>query len=97
MWHGKSLLESNRNHDIFFIVSRDGGASFSSLINLSNNTGFSEHPQISASGNNVYIIWVDDNNTRNKQVLLRKAYDSGSTFEPVSQLSKDGVILLMQR
>jgi hypothetical protein len=86
----ESVGSQKGDYDIFFIVSRDGGASFSSPINLSNNTGFSEHPQISASGNNVYIIWVDDNNTRNKQVLLRKSYDSGSTFEPVSQLSKDG-------
>ena len=44
-----------------------------SPINLSNNTGFSEHPQISASGNNVYIVWVDDNNTGYKKSYSERA------------------------
>ena len=42
----ESVGSQKGDYDIFFIVSRDGGASFSSPINLSNNTGFSEHPQI---------------------------------------------------
>ena len=64
VWQESVGSNEAKDYDIFFIVSRDGGATFTSPINLSNNKGFSEHPQISASRNNVYIVWVDDNNTR---------------------------------
>ena len=64
VWQESVGSDEVKDYDIFFIVSRDGGATFTSPINLSNNKGFSEHPQISASRNNVYIVWVDDNNTR---------------------------------
>jgi hypothetical protein len=40
----KSLPE--HNYDIFFIKSEDNGKTFGMPINLSNNTEFSEHPQI---------------------------------------------------
>ena len=48
------------NDDIFFAVSNNNGTSFATPINLSNNTGGSFDPQIAASGNNVYVTWVDD-------------------------------------
>src|SRR5919108_5428962 len=35
-----------RNYDIYIKKSTDGGLTFSKEINLSNNPGFSEHPQI---------------------------------------------------
>ena len=91
VWQESVGSNEAKDYDIFFIVSRDGGATFTSPINLSNNKGFSEHPQISASRNNVYIVWVDDNNTGYREVLFRKSSDNGRSFEPVSQLSKDKV------
>ena len=91
VWQESVGSDEAKDYDIFFIVSRDGGATFTSPINLSNNKGFSEHPQISASRNNVYIVWVDDNNTGYREVLFRKSSDNGRSFEPVSQLSKDKV------
>jgi hypothetical protein len=48
------------NYEIFMRKSVDGGQSFGDEINLSNNPGFSEHPQISASGNSVYVAWIDN-------------------------------------
>ena len=53
VWQESVGSNEAKDYDIFFIVSRDGGATFTSPINLSNNKGFSEHPQISASQNNV--------------------------------------------
>jgi hypothetical protein len=91
VWQESVGSDEAKDYDIFFIVSTDGGATFTSPINLSNNKGFSEHPQISASQNNVYIVWVDDNNTGYREVLFRKSSDNGRSFEPVSQLSKDKV------
>src|SRR5215510_8925070 len=91
VWQESVGSDEGKDYDIFFIVSRDGGTTFSSPINLSNNKGFSEHPQISASGNNVYIVWVDDNNGGCREVLFRKSSDNGRSFETVSQLSKDNL------
>jgi hypothetical protein len=47
VWQESVPGESNRNYDIFFRESHDNGNSFGKEINLSNNKGFSEHPQIS--------------------------------------------------
>jgi hypothetical protein len=46
--------------DILFKRSNNEDASFGSTKNLSNNPGKSEVPRIGASGNNVYVIWMDD-------------------------------------
>ena len=48
------------NADIFFAVSNNNGTSFGTPINLSNNTGFSQIPQIAVIGNNVYTTWQDN-------------------------------------
>jgi hypothetical protein len=75
------------NYDIFIRISIDGGLTFGKEINLSNNPGFSEHPQIAASGNNVYVVWIDNSPsigsseaTGNKKILFRKSIDDGNTF-----------------
>src|SRR5215207_3569878 len=46
VWQDNIFGNSERNYDILFKLSTDGGATFSKPINLSNNTGLSEHPQI---------------------------------------------------
>ena len=57
MLYGKiSLLATD---DIFFAFSTDNGLTFSAPDNLSNNTGVSSDPQISSSGNNVYVVWEE--------------------------------------
>ncbi len=71
------------NWEIFFRRSTNNGASFDDLVNLSNNPGNSLHPQITASGNNVYIAWLDDNN-----VFFRTSADNGSNFQDVIILCK---------
>jgi hypothetical protein len=77
-----------RNYDILFKHSTDNGSSFSQEINLSNNTGFSEHPQISSAANNVHVIWADDTNG-NKQVYFRASNDNGITFGEAIKLSNN--------
>jgi hypothetical protein len=83
------------NYDIFVKKSIDGGLTFGKEINLSNNPGFSEHPQIAASGNNVYVVWIDNSpigasdTSENKKILLRKSLDNGNTFDGTSILSSN--------
>lgn len=75
------------NYDIFIKKSVDGGLTFGKEINLSNNPGFSEHPQIATSGNNVYVAWIDNSPLidssseaaeKNKKIMFRKSADNGN-------------------
>lgn len=81
------------NYDIYIKKSTDGGLTFSKEINLSKNPGFSEHPQIAISGNNVYIAWIDDASSsssstiKNQEILFRKSIDGGNTFDKIINLS----------
>lgn len=70
------------------MVSNNGGINFSDPVNLSNNKGFSDHPQISATENNVYILWVDNSNGT-RQILFRKSVDGGENFDHIIELSKN--------
>jgi hypothetical protein len=88
------IYNNYRNYDIYIKKSIDGGVTFSKEINLSNNPGFSEHPQIAISGNNVYVAWIDDNTSapsttiaKNKEILFRKSIDGGNTFDKIINLS----------
>lgn len=65
--------------EIFYRRSTDGGASFGSTVNLSNNDGHSDLPAIAASGSNVYVVWFD-NTPGNFEIFLRKSVDAGDIF-----------------
>jgi hypothetical protein len=67
------------SYDILYRRSTDGGSSFSSTVNLSNNVGDSDLPAIAASGNNVYVVWFD-NTPGNFEIFLRKSVNAGDTF-----------------
>jgi hypothetical protein len=78
----------NRNYDIYFKKSTDGGATFSKGINLSNNSGYSEHPQIAVSGSNLYVAWTD-NTPLNQEILFKMSTDGGNTFYKSINLSNN--------
>ena len=88
VWEQSVKGQNAKNYDIFFMVSNNGGINFSDPVNLSNNKGFSEHPQISAIENNVYILWVDNSNGT-RQILFRKSVDGGENFDQMIKLSKN--------
>ena len=82
------------NYDVFMKKSVDGGLTFGKEINLSNNLGFSEHPQIAVSGNNVHVAWIDNSPSKasittpeNKKILFRNSIDGGNTFGETITLS----------
>ena len=76
------------NYDIFIKTSRDNGTTFGTPVNLSNNPGFSEHPQIATYDNKVYAIWADDS-SGNREVLFTRSQDNGATFETIRNLSNN--------
>ena len=57
-------------------------------MTLSRNAGFSFEPRMSASGNNVYVVWTDNTEGTN-DVYFARSTNSGLSFDPVINLSKD--------
>jgi hypothetical protein len=74
------------NYEIFFKKSNNTGKSFEREIRLSNNSGFSEHPQMAAEDENIYVVWADNTNV-NKQIYFRKSIDGGKSFDEQMLLS----------
>jgi hypothetical protein len=83
-----SVPSDHTNYDIFIKKSNDNGTTFGSSVNLSNNSGFSEHPQIAAYDNNVYAIWADDT-SGNREVLFTRSVDNGTSFDKIKNLSNN--------
>jgi hypothetical protein len=79
---------SGRNYDVFIKKSTDNGTTFGTPVNLSNNPGFSEHPQLSAYGSNVYAVWAD-NTPGNREVVFARSTDEGISFEDALNLSNN--------
>ena len=77
------------NYDIYFKKSVDNGKAFSKPINLSNNTGFSEHPQIAVSKNGIFIIWADNTDSNNTEIMFTKSVDNGTAFSKPINLSNN--------
>jgi predicted secreted protein with PEFG-CTERM motif len=67
------------NFEVFVAKSSDNGNTFASQINVSNDTAPSGAPQIVASGNNVYVVWMDKT-PGNYDIFVAKSNDTGSTF-----------------
>ncbi|HET9806700.1 MAG: sialidase family protein [Deltaproteobacteria bacterium] len=90
IWQESVTQNSNeKNYDIFFKKSDDNGNTFSKPINLSNNAGFSEHPQIAVSNNGIFIVWADNTNSNNTDVMFTKSEDNGTTFSKIINLSNN--------
>jgi hypothetical protein len=76
----EDTIDGDRDEDIFFAASDDKGQTFSTPAkNLSNNAVKSKQPQISSSGNNVYVVW-QDLAPGNHGVLFASSADSRTTF-----------------
>jgi hypothetical protein len=85
---------ANNNGGIYFSKSTDNGNRFGQIIRLNHDTKYGE-PQISAEGNNVYVVWsssgphvssnIKDNNNNGSRIFFAKSTDTGSTFiRPIS-------------
>jgi hypothetical protein len=86
VWQESIAGETVKNNDVLLKRSNNSGESFGENFNLSNNQGFSEHPQISSTGNSVYVVWADDSNG-NRQIIFRKSIDNGDSFSKGIELS----------
>ncbi len=80
--------DSKGDKEILFRKSTDNGANFEPTINLSNNSGDSESPEIIASGSNVYIIWRDSS-PGNFDIFFKATNDYGASFGSTINLSNN--------
>src|ERR671917_1627034 len=99
VWEDSTTSDlSNNNYDIYLKKSADRGESFAEnsnsiasgtpteILNLSNNPGFSEHPQIAAYNEKVHVAWID-NSLGNKEILFARSIDNGTTFSEAINIS----------
>jgi hypothetical protein len=88
--NSSNSVANEPNYDIFIKKSSDDGITFDKGVNLSNSSGFSEHPHLAVYGNNVYVAWIDNNTFTNykKEILFRKSNDGGKTFSDIIHLHR---------
>ena len=86
VWQDNMFGHNRMNYDILLKTSTDGGQTFGEVVNLSNNSGFSEHPQIAVNDTNIYIVWAD-NTSLNRDIYFISSNDGGQTFGDVINLS----------
>jgi hypothetical protein len=72
--------------DVYFKRSTNGGASFGSTINLSNDDNSSTRPEIAVAGGNVYVIWVDESSGEDHQLFFKRSTNDGASFGSVKKL-----------
>jgi hypothetical protein len=87
VWQESMPGSTHRNYEIFFKKSIDKGNSFGEKIRLSDNIGFSEHPQMASENESVYVVWADNTNN-NKQIYFRKSDNGGNSFGEQKILSE---------
>ena len=61
---------------------------FGEVKKISNNNGTSELPQVTAQGNNVYVVW-QDNTIGNYDVYFKSSSSNGTKFKSDRNLSKN--------
>ena len=79
------------NTDVYLKISSDKGLSFDKTIDLSNNpASLSYEPQITTVGENVYVVWEDDEgNSGNTDIYFVRSSDGGKSFTSKINLSND--------
>ena len=77
---------SRGDYEVFLSKSSDSGASFHVPLDISTTTGQSGTPEVIASGNNVYAVWMD-NTSGNYDIFFTKSSDGGATFEKPIDIS----------
>ncbi len=67
------------NYEVYYKHSTDAGANWEADKRLTQNSGYSIYPSISASGANVNIVW-EDNRDGNYEIYYKKSTNQGDTW-----------------
>ena len=91
-WWNGTEGQPDKNVEVLFRASNDGGATFGDKTNLSNSTDAdSVRAQISAEGENVLVTYWELNQT-SAEPVGRMSTDNGATFGPALKLATNGTI-----
>ncbi|HZA48461.1 MAG TPA: hypothetical protein VE521_05995 [Nitrososphaera sp.] len=74
---------------VLFTRSEDNSTSFDKIKNLSNNTSDSFNQEIAVFGDNVYVVWLDQGEGANTNILVRASADGGATFGSTVNISSN--------
>ncbi len=74
--------------EIFFLKSTDGGSTWSTPINISNNSSFSGSPDIITVGNDLYVFWKD-RAPGAFSLFFSKSTDGGNTWSTPQFIARD--------
>lgn len=90
VWHTNDTI--NKNEEVFFRASNDGGKTFGDKVYLSHTTGSnSTRIEIDSDGDIVAVTWWESNQTDDVPAL-RISNDYGETFGPTLKLAKNETI-----
>jgi len=84
-WVEKS---SNTTTNILLAKSDDQGISFQTPLYITQTAGNTGIPNLSADGNQVYLIWEDDHKG-NFEIFLTKSDDNGTSFDTPLDISNN--------
>ena len=76
------------NVEIYYKRSTNAGLSWETDVRLTNDTSWSEYPNVTASGSAVHVVWYDRRNG-NYEVYYRCSKDNGASWEPEVRLTND--------
>ena len=76
----KKNTNTKNKKNIVFKNSLDNGNTFNNSLELIKNTK-DAFPKINSYGNNVYIVWNNENKNNNSGLFLVKSSDKGNSFE----------------
>ena len=81
------------NREVMLIKSTDGGTTFSTPLNISNNAGQSFYPSaVPDSRGGISLVWEDDTGNDQSDVFYAHSTDGGKTFGvPVNVSANPGV------
>jgi N,N-dimethylformamidase beta subunit-like protein len=81
LWTNVTAVPGNVLTDIVFAKSFDNGNKFDKATDINNYTGWSFDPQLAVFGNNVYVVWNEDQHGKNGDIMFRRSNNNGTTFE----------------
>ncbi len=74
------------NWEIYYKGSANGGFNWGSDTRLTDQNGWSNDPSVSASGNQVHVVWSDDRDG-NEEIYYKNSTDAGSNWGADTRLT----------
>jgi len=81
------------NYEIYYKRSTDGGISWGTDTQLTNNSATSRYPSVSVFGSVVHVVWEDDRDG-NYEIYYKRSTDGGISWEADTRLTNNSAYSL---